>query len=122
MSSIRKPIQVPEKIHEALESKKSRLRADTHHEVIRKLIEYYDKNEIERVEREKQHNEQLRGMKDHQERHMIDLGPEAKAAFELLKTELRYKEDSSVFELLRFHFSTSMEISAATFDLSRELP
>lgn len=122
MSTIRTPIQVPTELRDALDGKKSELRANTHYEVIQKLYDYYERNEIEKVERERTHREQIRRMKEDQERNMIDLGPEAKAAFEKLKAEWRYKNDSSVFELLRFHFANSMEISAATFDLSRELP
>lgn len=109
--SSRAPIQVPGELKEEL----GRLQDEVFHtktlyEVIHKLIEYYDENEIEKKK-----------AAEYQENSMLDIGIESKERFARLKEEMNFQRDNSVFEVLAEHWESSPNINKAVFTLSREL-
>lgn len=109
----RTPIQVPGQLKaELMELHKDRAfqSCNTQADVIKWLLDYYNKTE-----------EQKQKQIAYQQENMIDIGSETKERFSRLKAEMKFRQDSSVVEILAEHWESSLQMSPAVFNLSREL-
>jgi predicted transcriptional regulator len=115
-SMLRVSDSVKEKLEELKESP-SAMRSKTPYEVIEKLIEYYERNEKNKIVQHQKVQEE----KKHLELNSIHIGESNKNHLQELMNQFRFRSEKSVFEFLVTHYENSDSISKDTLNVMRGL-
>ncbi|MBY9082607.1 hypothetical protein KIH86_03995 [Paenibacillus sp. HN-1] len=103
-------IRVPHVLKDDLNALKDKLYASTPHEAVRRLIEYREKAESEKMK-----------AKAYQDANMLDVGQDAKVIFQQLKDELGLRTDGAVIGFLANCYWGQLQIPVSAFEVYKQL-